>query len=537
MSSHVARTLMIQGTASSVGKSVLVAALCRIFRQDGYRVAPFKSQNMALNSFVTKEGGEIGRAQAVQAEAAGVEPSVDMNPILLKPEADHRSQVIVLGKVYKNLAAREYYGHTPHLLSVIESSLNRLRSQYDIIVIEGAGSPAEINLREREIVNMRVAQMAEAPVLLVGDIDRGGVFASLVGTLELLTEEERELVKGLIINKFRGDVSLLTPALDFVEKRTGKPVLGVVPFFKDIKVAQEDSVWLEEQHEVADGKSLDVAVIGLPHMSNYDDFDPFDEMGCTVRYVADATQMGNPDLIILPGTKTTVADLSHIRARGLAAVVVRRARSGTPVIGICGGYQMLGRLIHDPAHVESAETTVEGLGLLDIETTFAATKTTTQVKAKVMADRGLLRGLGGVELTGYEIHMGQNSELRAQESEVRNPPARGSSPLVRGTTGGHEPTPEAPFQITETPEGRASYLDGAASEDCHIFGSYIHGLFHNAVFTAALLDRLREKKGLSASEAPLFDKEAQYDELARLVRGSLDMNKVYSITLGVSDIG
>jgi adenosylcobyric acid synthase len=522
MSSQKAKTLMVQGTASSVGKSVLVAALCRIFRQDGYKVAPFKSQNMALNSFVTKEGGEIGRAQAVQAEAAGVEPSVDMNPVLLKPEADHRSQVVVLGKVYKNLPAREYYEHTPRLLSVIEGSLNRLRSKYDIVVIEGAGSPAEINLREREIVNMRVAKMAEALVLLVGDIDRGGVFASLVGTLELLTPDERELVKGLVINKFRGDVTLLTPALDFVEKKTGKPVLGVVPFFKDIKVAQEDSVWLEEDHEVSNTTGLDVAVIGLPHMSNYDDFDPFDQMGCSVRFVADPVQLGNPDLIILPGTKTTVSDLNHIRARGLASAVVRRAREGAPVIGICGGYQMLGRLIHDPLHVESAEAVVEGLGLLDIETTFAATKTTTQVKARVMADRGLLKGLGEVELTGYEIHMGRNSE-------VENPPASGSSPLLRGTRGGQVSRPGAPFQIVETPEGKAEYPDGAMSGDCLVFGSYIHGLFHNAAFTSALLERLRERKGLSAGATPLFDKEAQYDELAKLVRESLDMKRVYEI--------
>jgi adenosylcobyric acid synthase len=495
---------MVQGTASSVGKGVLVAALCRIFRQDGYRVAPFKSQNMALNSFVTREGGEIGRAQAVQAEAAGVEPSVDMNPVLLKPEADHRSQVIVLGKVYRNLTAREYYDHTPHLLGVIEASLSRLRARYDIVVIEGAGSPAEINLREREIVNMRVALMAEAPVLLVGDIDRGGVFAALVGTLDLLTEAEREMVKGLIINKFRGDVSLLTPALDFVEKKSGRPVLGVIPFFRDIKVAQEDSVWLEEQHEPADRGGLDIAVIGLPHMSNYDDFDPFDEMGCAVRYVADATQMGNPDLIILPGTKTTVSDLNHIRARGLATSVVRLANAGTPVIGICGGYQMLGRLIRDPLHIESPETAVDGLGLLDIETAFTSAKTTTQVKARVVADRGLLEGLGGAEVNGYEIHMGQSNA----------------------------PEHQAAFRVVATPDGRTGYADGTISENGLVFGSYIHGLFHNPAFTSAIVDRLRRQKGMSPPASAAFDRQAQYDELAKVVRESLDMDRVYRIALG-----
>ena len=504
MSSNKARTLMVQGTASSVGKSILVTALCRIFKQDGYKVAPFKAQNMALNSFVTKEGGEIGRAQAAQAEAAGIEPSVYMNPVLLKPEADAHSQVIVLGKVAKNLPAREYYGYTPTLLSVIEDSLNRLRSEYDIVVIEGAGSPAEINLKEREIVNMRVAKMAEAPVLLVGDIDRGGVFASIVGTLELLDEDERNLVKGIVINKFRGDVSLLKPGLDFLEKKIGKPVLGVVPFFKDLKVAQEDSVWLEEKHEGTADARLDVAVIGLPHMSNYDDFDPLAEMGCAVRYVNEAVRIGRPDLIIVPGTKTTVADLNFMRERGIAAAVLRLAAAGTPVIGVCGGYQMLGKRINDPLHVESHEQAVEGLGLLDIETTFSATKTTTQVTARVLTNAGLLAASEGIEVIGYEIHMGQ-------------------------TKSAHD---RAAFRIVETPEGKCDYLDGSTSDDGNIFGSYVHGLFHNASFTRALLGRLCERKGLPATSQEAPDKDKQYDELAIMVRQSLDMDALYRITLG-----
>ncbi|MFC1942597.1 cobyric acid synthase, partial [Chloroflexota bacterium] len=353
-----ARTLMIQGTASSAGKSIMVAALCRIFHQDGYRVAPFKSQNMALNSFVTAEGGEMGRAQVVQAEAAGLEPTVDMNPVLLKPTTDTGCQVIVMGKAVRTISASEYYRYTPSLLITIEDSLNRLRSAYDIVVIEGAGSPAEINLKEREIVNMRVAKMADSPVLLVGDIDRGGVFASLVGTLELLEEDEREIVKGLIINKFRGDPGLLKPGLDFLEKRTSKPVLGVVPYFRDIRIAQEDSVYLDERSENHATGDLDIAVIRLPHISNYDDFDPLEDEGGMVRYVTQRFELGNPHIIIIPGTKSTVSDLQYLKHSGLANSILTHAKAGTPVVGICGGYQMLGQRILDPDEAESTEVEV-----------------------------------------------------------------------------------------------------------------------------------------------------------------------------------
>jgi adenosylcobyric acid synthase len=497
-----AKTLMVQGTASSVGKSILVSALCRIFKQDGLKVAPFKSQNMALNSFVTPEGGEIGRAQAVQAEAAGIPPTVDMNPVLLKPEADARSQVIVLGKVWKNLPARDYYLHTPYLAGIIESSLARLRAAYDIIVIEGAGSPAEINLQAQEIVNMRIAHMANAPILLVGDIDRGGVFASLVGTLELLEEKDCRMVKGFIINKFRGDVSLLKPGLDFLEQKTGVPVLGVVPFFKEMRIAQEDSVWLEEKHDRTASGGLEVAVIGLPHMSNYDDFDPLEDMGCTLRYVGAADQLGNPDLIILPGTKTTVADLNYIRARGLAQAVKRRAGQGTAVIGICGGFQMLGHKIHDPDHIESPEDSIDGLGLLDIETTFYPVKTTTQIKANVLPNNGLLEGLSGIEITGYEIHMGLSHSTQAKPA----------------------------FHIRETPAGLTDYLDGSVAPSGLVFGSYIHGLFHNPDFTRKLLARLAELRGINGTTITAIDRDEQYDELARMVRESLDIARIKKIT-------
>jgi len=500
-----AKTLMIQGTASTVGKSVLVTALCRIFKQDGLHVAPFKAQNMALNSFVTREGGEIGRAQAVQAEAAGLEPSVDMNPVLLKPEADARSQVIVRGKVAKTISAGEYYDYTPYLLETVESSLNRLCSAHEVVVIEGAGSPAEINLKEREIVNMRVARMAGAPVLLVGDIDRGGVFASLVGTLELMDEDERHYVKGLIINKFRGDIKLLEPGLEMLQKRTSKPVLGVVPYFRDIFIAQEDSVYLDERAESPSTADLDVAIMRLSHISNYDDFDPLEEEGCQVRYVAGLSEMGSPDLIIIPGTKITIRDLQWLWRSGLAENIIQQAGNGTPVIGICGGYQMLGRSIHDPKGAESGGGAALGLGLLDMVTTFAPEKSTTQVRGRVTADVGILEGMKGQELVGYEIHMGQSAS---------------------GNDAGA-------FDIYETPEGGANYVDGAVNGQGTVLGSYMHGLFHNHSFRQTLLNNLRRRRGLPERWGPLVvDREQHYDRLADLVRQSLDMAAVYKILEG-----
>ncbi len=497
-----ARALMVQGTASSVGKSIVVTALCRIFKQDGLRVAPFKAQNMALNSFVTREGGEIGRAQAVQAEAAGIEPTVDMNPVLLKPEADARSQVIVLGRVAKTITADAYYRVTPSLLKTVEESLHRLSSAFDVVVIEGAGNPAEINLRETEIVNMRVARMAAAPVLLVGDIDRGGVFASLVGTLDLLEEDERRYVRGFIINKFRGDLRLLQPALDFLEKRTSRPVLGVVPYFRDIAIAQEDSVYLDERIENTSPADMDVVVVRLPHISNYDDFDPLEAEGCRVRYVADITDMGEPDLIIIPGTKSTISDLQYLWRSGLAEKIVQQARSGIPVIAICGGYQMLGRSLHDPGGAESEPGKALGLGLLDVVTTFAPQKSTTQIRGQVVADRGILAGLKGQELVGYEIHMGQ-------------------------TTGCDD---GAAFHIQEVPEGSADYLDGSLSAQGTVLGTYMHGLLHNHTFRQALLGNVRRLRGLpEKSYQTAVTKEREYDRLADLVRGSVSMEAIYSI--------
>jgi adenosylcobyric acid synthase len=500
----LAKTLMIQGTASSVGKTILVAALCRILRQDGYRVAPFKAQNMALNSFVTREGGEIGRAQAVQAEAAGIDPTVDMNPVLLKPTTDTGCQVVVMGKVARTISAGDYYEYTPSLLATIEASLNRLRSAYDIVVIEGAGSPAEINLKDREIVNMRVARMSGTPVLLVGDIDRGGVFASLVGTLELLDKDEQKHIKGLIINKFRGDLKLLQPGLDFLEKRTGKPVLGVVPYLRDMRIAQEDSVYLDQRATGQSTGDLDIAVIRLPHISNYDDFDPLEEAGCLVRYITRRVELGNPHLMILPGTKSTVSDLQYLRHSGLASSLLLKAKEGTPIVGICGGYQMLGQKILDPQGVESAEAEISGLGLLDVVTIFAPEKSTRQVRARVLSDLGLLAGTKGQEVVGYEIHMGQ----------------------TRG-----EETTNA-FQVLETPQGATDYGDGTLNARGTVLGTYMHGLFHNTDFRQIFLNSLRRRWGLPEREGTATERDRQYDRLAEVVRHSLNMAEIYKIMEG-----
>ena len=500
----MAKLLMIQGTGSSVGKSILATALCRIFKQDGYRVAPFKSQNMALNSFVTKEGGEMGRSQVVQAEAAGIDPHVDMNPVLLKPEADAKSQVVVLGKPKLTLKAGDYYRYTPELLTVAMGALERLRSQFDIVVIEGAGSPAEVNLKEREIVNMRIAKLAGAPVLLVGDIDKGGVFASLVGTLVLLDEEEQALIRGFIINKFRGDISLLQSGLDYLEERTGRPVIGVVPYYHDIIIAQEDSIRRQERETPTQGKEvIDIAVIHFARISNSTDFEPLQvEEGVKVRYVPPHGELGEPDAIILPGTKSTISDLALIRETGLADEIVQRSVGGTPVVGICGGYQILGKEIRDPLHVESGRGSVAGLGLLDVVTIFEPIKTTTQVKARVASNRGLLANSAGEEVIGYEIHMGKTSG------------------------DGVEPA----FYVTHTPDGEAKTPDGAVSSDGQTFGTYLHGLFDNPSFRHEFLARLAQRKAMTHPQRrPILSKEQHYNKLADLVRRSLNMELVYQI--------
>jgi adenosylcobyric acid synthase len=500
-----AKTLMVQGTGSSVGKSVLVTALCRIFKQKGLRVAPFKAQNMSLNSFVTAAGEEIGRAQAVQAEAAGILPSVEMNPVLLKPEADNCSQIVVRGKPLTKTSAAEFPKLKADLWSAITESLDRLRHRFDLVVIEGAGSPAEINLRDRDLVNMKVALYCNSTVLLAADIDRGGIFASLVGTMELLEPEERTLVKAFIINKFRGDVTLLTPGLEWLEKRTGVPVAGVIPYFHDIYITEEDSVTLEKRRAMKNQTDfdLDIAVIGLPHISNFDDFDPLErEPDVRLRYVEANDELGEPDLIILPGTKSTVADLVHLRTTGRDQEIIRQVSRGTPIIGICGGYQMLGVTIHDPDGIESGTPVTAGLSLLTVASRFLPVKSTYQIEARALLGRGLLAKATGIPIRGYEIHMGQTNSVNASQ----------------------------PFQIEQRSDKSCSDLDGYLSEDGNVLGTYIHGLFHNNHLRHAILSELAERKGRALSPMiSSFSIEEQYDRLAAHVRQNLNMDLVHHL--------
>ena len=504
------RVLMVQGTASHVGKSVLVSALCRIFRQDGFRVAPFKAQNMSNNSYVTRDGGEIGRAQAVQAEAAGVEARVEMNPVLLKPEADHIAQVVRMGRPMVSARVRDYFGLKAQLWESVHSSLDTLRREFDVVVIEGAGSPAEINLKATEIVNMRVALYSGAPVLLCGDIDRGGVFASLVGTMVLLEPEEREVIKGFIINKFRGDASLLTDGLTMLEERTGIPVAGVVHHYRDIHIPEEDSVALDIPLRTGNDSqtaALDVAVIQLPHISNFDDFDPLNrEPGVQLRYVSGTSELGQPDLIILPGCKTTIPDLAWLNAQGLSLAIKRLYQGGTAILGICGGYQMLGKHLYDPGGIESTLPEMEGLGLLPLTTVFAGTKETHRIRGEVVEGSGLLHGAAGAPITGYEIHMGRTT-------------GEGVS---------------LPFRIDDrtdvsvTPE---SAYDGAMDESGLVLGTYVHGLLHNGQLRRAMLEELARRKGVILPPSDdLGAMDAEFDKLADWVRASIDMDLVYSIT-------
>ena len=481
--------IMVQGTMSGAGKSLLCAALCRIFAQDGYRTAPFKSQNMALNSFVTRDGLEMGRAQVVQAQAAGVEPDVRMNPILLKPSSDIGSQVIVNGEVRGDMPAKEYFRRKKALIPDILRAYDDLASEFDIIVIEGAGSPAEINLKSDDIVNMGLARLVAAPVLLAGDIDRGGVFAQLYGTVELLEPDERARICGLIINKFRGDVEILRPGLAMLEEKTRLPVVGVVPYLK-VDIEDEDSLSerLQQKNAV---KPLDVAIVRLPHISNFTDFMPLEQHPLLgVRYVQAARELGMPDLIILPGTKNTVNDLLWLRQCGLETAVQKLARRGTPVLGVCGGYQMLGGMLDDSAGTESGRPqTLRGLELLPTRTVFTLEKRRAQVTATAAAP------FAGAALTGYEIHTGRTT--------------------VEG----------APFCTLAdgTPDG---CVQGS------VFGTYLHGLFDSGELTEKLAALLCRRKGLAPeTAAPLTMqayREQQFDLLADGVRRALDMSAIYA---------
>ena len=501
-----ARVLMVQGTASHVGKSVLVSALCRIFRQDGFKVAPFKAQNMSNNSYVTRDGGEIGRAQAVQAEAAGVEAQVQMNPVLLKPEADHIAQVVLMGKPLISAKVRDYFGLKAQLWESVSASLDVLREQYDIVVIEGAGSPAEINLKATEIVNMRVAKYAEAPVLLCGDIDRGGVFAALVGTMELLDPDERDIVKAFIINKFRGDASLLTDGLDMLEARTGIPVAGVVHHFRDIHIPEEDSVALDLPAYEDSGALLNIAVIKFPHLSNFDDFEPLGrENGVALKYVESVDELQEPDLIILPGSKTTMSDLTWMNSQGLTEAIKDFHSSRTPIIGVCGGYQMLGNKLYDPEEIESSILEMDGLGILPMTTLFGGTKETHRIQGEVCGNSGLLSKAVGESITGYEIHMGQ-------------------------TTGSQVHPVFAVHDRSDVAVTNESSFDGASDADGDVFGTYIHGVFHNGGFRRAVLNELAHRKGVILSlDTRDLAIDQEFDKLAAWVRASLDMELIYKM--------
>ena len=483
----MAKAIMIQGTMSNAGKSLVTAGLCRIFHQDGKKVYPFKSQNMALNSFITRAGGEMGRAQVVQAEAAGIEPDVRMNPILLKPSSDTGSQLIVMGEVRGQYDAQEYFRMKRSLIPEILKAYQGLAAENDIIVMEGAGSPAEINLRKDDIVNMGLAELVNAPVLLVGDIDRGGVFAQLYGTVALLRPEERERLIGTVINKFRGDVELLRPGLRQLEVLTGLPVLGVIPWMK-ADIDDEDSLAPRLQNERFTERPLDIAVIRLPHISNFTDFAPLERHpSIGLRYVTRAEQLSGPDLVILPGTKSTLNDLRWLGKSGIAETILNLHRNGMPVLGICGGYQMLGRKLSDPENSEGGGS-AEGLGLLPCETVFTGNKTRTRKHAVCIAEP-----FCGTVLEGYEIHMGRT------ESEAES--------------------------FCRTEDG---CMDGAVSD--FVFGTYLHGLFDSGELVVRLAEWLAERKEIQIPAQPVENQAAyrnrQYDLLADTVRSNLDMKAI-----------
>ncbi|MGE5372034.1 MAG: cobyric acid synthase [Solirubrobacterales bacterium] len=506
-----AKSLMIQGTASSVGKSVITAGLCRWFSRQGYRVAPFKAQNMSNNACVTAEGGEIGRAQAVQAQAAGVEPSVLMNPILLKPMADSRSQVVVLGKVLCEMTAAEYHRTKPKLRHTVEQAYQRLAAENDLIIIEGAGSPAEINLMENDLVNMGMAQMADAPVLLVGDIDRGGVFAALAGTMLLLPEADRSRIQGVIINKFRGDPEILKPGLRMLKQLIKVPVLGVVPY-RELDLDEEDgAVELNRPtagrgSQPAPGSRVAIRVVRLPRIANFTDFEWLARQpDVDLTYVTSPAEVAGADLVILPGSKNTIADLIWLRSRGLVEAIRAHHEGGGQIAGLCGGYQMLGTMIHNPMLSEGTTEKVAGIGLLDVFTVFGDRKITAQVEGKVLNHAaGMIAGLDGTGFQGYEIHIGRTERRR------------GRAPL-----------------ILTRPDGE-KVRDGALSDSGRVFGTYVHGIFDSPAFSRGVIDNLKRKRGEFPAPVEALDadryRDRMLDEFARLLAENLDMNKIVRIT-------
>ena len=488
---------MFQGTASSVGKSIISAAFCRIFNDEGLKVSPFKSQNMALNSYVTIDGKEMGRAQVVQAEASRVAPMVEMNPILLKPTSDVGSQVIINGKVYKNLKAKDYFDMKVKLKDIVLRAYNNLNSSFDVIVIEGAGSPAEINLRENDIVNMGLAEMVDSPVILIGDIDCGGVFASLYGTVMLLSENERARIKGFLINKFRGDVEILKPGIKMIEQKIKKPCLGVIPYM-DLQIDDEDSV-TNRFIKKSNGEIV-IGVINLPYMSNFTDFTALEaEQDVNLRYVYNEKELLGADLVIIPGSKNTIKDVQYIFNSNLDKAIYKKRKEGIPIIGICGGYQILGQEISDPDLVESACTSINGLSLLNIKTKMLKDKQTKQVKGRVITKSQIFQSLENNIVSGYEIHMGQTELLK------------NTSPIIR------------------LDDGR---YDGAVSQDGKVIGTYLHGIFDNDEFRNSILNVIRKKKGLQ-DDSTAFSykelKEKEYDKLAQIVKKNCDVQAIKKI--------
>jgi adenosylcobyric acid synthase len=502
-----AKSIMIQGVASAVGKSLITAGLCRVFKQDGYRVAPFKSQNMALNSFITQDGLEMGRAQAVQAEAAGLLPDVRMNPVLLKPTTDRNSQVIIAGKVYGNMSAVEYHAFKPQLTGMVKEVYQALTAENEIIVIEGAGSPAEINLRDKDIVNMGMAELADAPVLLVGDIDKGGVFAALAGTMLLLAENERRRVRGTIINKFRGDAAILQPGITMLEELMKIPVLGIIPYLR-LTIDDEDSLTERFTRGQNLPATVEIAVIKLPRIANFTDFNAFENIpDVNIRYIEYVSQLGEADLIIVSGTKNTIEDLEYLRSTGLENAIIRRHRQGAEIFGICGGYQMLGKEIADPYRVESKREKTAGMGLLNVSTVMEREKTTTQVTGEICGDAGLLAGLKQSRLAGYEIHMGVTTCLD------------GIVPFIKLNC-----NPGAKNDLNS---------GGVCNVQGNVFGTYMHGLFDNLQFTMGIINNIRRRKGFDPLQEEPADyqvfKESQYDILAEHLRRNLDLKRIYQI--------
>lgn len=487
--------LMIMGTASGVGKSATVTALCRIFQKDGYRVCPFKSQNMALNSYVTKDGKEMGRAQAVQAEAIGLEPQAWMNPILLKPSHDKKIQIIIEGKSFGNLTGSEYHKYKQNLLPKLEEIYHRIEENYDISVIEGAGSPAEINMLEEDISNFGMARIANAPVILVADIDRGGVFASIYGTIMLLGEKDRRRVQGIIINKFRGNVEVLKPGLEKIKALTGVPVLGVLPY-ADFNLEDEDS--LSEKYQSfkfsKHSNHIKISVIKLKHISNATDMDAlaiYEDV--EIQFVTERSQIGKEDMIIIPGSKNTIDDLKWLKESGIAAEIMKRAKTETIIFGICGGFQMLGKKVKDPYHIEGEIEELDALGLFNLETIMEKEKTLVQYTGTLRVEKGMLKALDNLELRGYEIHQGVT---RGDEENL-------------------------------TDDDRIVFVN----KD-NIMATYLHGIFDNKEFTEALLNEIRRRKGLEEINHNISYEEykrKEFDKLEKLVRENVDMDTIYKI--------